>query len=517
MNFVRAFLASAVATGLSRVLGAARDVAQAAVLGASDLSDAFNIAFTIPNVFRKFVADEGLTGAMIPALARAEAEGGSDELHRLASAGWAALLLVNVALCLVGVALAEPLVLLFAGAWRDDPQQLARAVAMTRALFPFVGLVSVVSYLEGLLNYRGHFFVPKLSPAFVSLGIVAAAVLLVGPLGPAWALVAGTMGGGVAMAIVNVPPLLRFWGRLGLRLDLRSPRLRAIVREMGKVAAIGLFGQINVVVLRNLGTALGPGVLTQYVNATHLVDLAQGIVAVGIGSALLPNIAASVAEGAWERFRAELGQALRLAAFLLLPVGAVLVAFPVPVTAMLFRLGRYTMEDVERTASALQWMMPFVLAVGGINIVRKVYFVLEDRTTLLVVGAAGTAVTAALGFALVGRLGVGGLALALSVATVTQLAVYLAVLWRRLRERLGLGELAGPVARMLVACVPMAGVMWLAQPLGRWEEGPLSVWNWVVLAGAGAVGAAVYFGAAWALGVPETARVVGLLRRRLGR
>ena len=407
-------------------------------------------------------------------------------------------------LCILGVVFAEPLVLMCAWSWKDDPEQLARAATMTRWMFPFVGMVSAVSYFEGLLNYRGHFFVPKFAPAMVSIGIVAAALFLADRLGPATALVVGTMGGGLLHVLINVPVLRRRWGPLGFRLDLHSPRLRAVTKEMSKVVAIGVFGQINVVVLRQLGTALGPGAITHYWNANRLTDLAQGIVAVAIGSALLPNVAASIAEASWDRFRAELGQALRLAAFLLLPVGATLLAFAVPITAMLFRLGAYTWEDVLATASALRLMTPFILGVAASNILKKVFFALDERTTLIVVGAAGTALTLFLGWFLVGPFGVGGLSLALSIATLAQVAVYVLVLWRRLGDWLGVGLLAGPLLRMALACGPVALVLVLAQPFGRWERGPFDAVNVTVFVLGGATAWMAYFAAAWVLGVPET-------------
>jgi putative peptidoglycan lipid II flippase len=520
-SFLRAFLASALGTGLSRILGAAREVAVAAVLGVGSTSDAFNLAWTIPNVFRRFVADEGLTGAMIPALARAEAEGGDDELRRLGTSALMVLTAVNVALCAAGVVLAEPLVLAFAASWRHDPDQLALAVTMTRWMFPLVGMVSTVSYFEGLLNYRGHFFVPKLAPAMISAGVVGAAVL-VSPLvrEPVFALVLGTVAGGVTHVLVNLPPLARWWGRMPwvpVLEALRSPRLRSIGVEMSKVVAIGLFAQINILVLQQLATSLPAGSLTVYRNSLQLTDLAQGVIAVAIGSALLPNISLSVSAGRWDAFRVELARALQLAAFLLVPAAVLLFTFGEPVTAMLFRLGRYSWDDVQRTAAALQLLAPFVLVVAGTNILKKVYFALEDRGTLLVVGAIGVALTALIGKLLTAELGVRGLALALSVSTTLQLGLYVAVLRVKLGQRGGLHALAGPLAKIGAASVPFGGVLAIAAPLGRWANGPLDAQNWVVFGGALGTAGAVYAGAAWLLGVPQVAQVAAMVRRRLGR
>ena len=324
-RFVRAFLASVLGTGLSRVLGAVRDIVVAGHLGAGASSDAFFIAFTVPNVFRRFVADEGLTGALIPALSRADADADPHASVRLANTVFAALLLANLVLCVLGVALAEPLVLAFAWSWADDPAQLALATQLTRWMFPFLAMVSVVSFFEGLLNHRGHFFTPKVAPGLVSAGMVGA--LLVGgnwTEDPAFALAVGVLVGGTLHVLINVPMVIRLWGPVGLAFRFGDPRFRHVARELGKVIAIGVFAQVNLLVLRGLASTLQYGSVTCYWNANRVVDLAQGVIAVAIGSALLPNISQAVADAEWDRFRSDLVGAIRLAAFLLLPAAMVI-------------------------------------------------------------------------------------------------------------------------------------------------------------------------------------------------
>lgn len=513
-GFLRAFLASVLGTGLSRILGAVRDVTVASFLGAGAASDAFFLAFTLPSVFRRFVADEGLTGAMLPALAEAERDGGEQEMRRLANSILGVLLVANALLLVVGIAGARELTLMFAYSWKDDPAQLERTIELTRLMFPFVTMVSLVSFCEGLLNHRRHFFVPKVAPGIVSAGIAGGAILLGTSFQePAHALVVGLLIGGAAHVLVNVPFVLKRWGPVGLRLDAASPRVRRVLVELGKVVAIGVFAQVNLLVLRQLTTSLPQGTLTHYWNATRLVDLSQGIVAVAIGSALLPDITQSVTEGAWKQFRADLGGALRLAGFLLVPVAVTLLAFALPITAVLFRHGRYSFADVGATATALQILVPFLLSVAGINILKKVYFALNDRTTLFVVGAAGVAGTAALGWALVGPWGLNGVCAALSTATLAQLALYVAILYRRLGTHLGLGDTALPLARMVLATAPTAGILWAARTAGTWDQGPTPD-NIAVLAGGLGLAALAYLSSARVLGVPEVQLLLGRVLRR---
>jgi putative peptidoglycan lipid II flippase len=517
-RFFRAFMASVLGTGLSRVLGAVRDVVIAGWLGAGASSDAFFIAFTVPNVFRRFVADEGLTGALIPALSRAEADADPHAPYRLANTVLAALLLANLVLCALGVLFAEHLVLAFAWSYADDPAQHALATQLTRWMFPFLAMVSLVSFFEGLLNQRGHFFTPKVAPGLVSAGM-ATCLIFGGDLvqDPAFALAIGVLIGGTAHVLVNVPMVFRLWGPLGLSLNFSDPRFQRVARELGKVIVIGLFAQLNIFVLRGLASTLEYGSVTCYWNANRVVDLAQGVIAVAIGSALLPNISEAVASSAWERFRADLVGAFRLASFLLLPAAMVIGVFGTPIVSILFRHGAYTWSDAESTALTLRLMIPFLLAVAGMNIIKKVYFALDDRVTLLAVGALGVVLTATLGFTFIDPLGVAGLGLALSIATVIQLLVYILVLRRRLGANLGLAAIGDPVARMLVACAPAAAVLASAAWMGHWEQGPAAPTNLVLLTSGLLLASVVYLVTAKLLGVEEADVVIGRLRARIRR
>ena len=167
-QIARGALFSGIGTVGSRVLGAVRDVAIANVLGAGLASDAFWVAFTVPSIFRRFVADEGLTGALIPAVAEAEEEEGQEAARGLAGAALVTLVVAGFVLCLAGWVAAPLLVRLCAWGFVDNPEQFDLCVRLTRWMFPFVLFVSLVSWCEGLLNLRGHFFVPKLAPGVVS-------------------------------------------------------------------------------------------------------------------------------------------------------------------------------------------------------------------------------------------------------------------------------------------------------------------------------------------------------------
>jgi putative peptidoglycan lipid II flippase len=512
---LRASVVSAAGTGLSRVLGALRDVVLSHVFGAGRASDAFWLAWTVPSLFRRFVADEGLTGALIPAVGQAEQEEGTPGARRLAGAALAVLLLAGAVICVGGMLAAPWLVEAFAYGFKSDPAKFELTVTLTRWLFPFVVFVSLVSYCEALLNYRGHFFVPKVAPGVVSGSIAAAALLLSSRFEePVYSLVVGALVGGLVHFLICLPPLVTRWGAQMPSLGgLGTARFRRLLREMGKVVAIGLVAQANVVLLRLIASFLEEGSITQYWYAARVVDLTQGAVAVGVGSALLPVISRDAAERSWDEFRAHFAEAVHLVAVVMLPAAALLLGLAPAIVSVLFRHGAFDATAAARTSATLQMLVPFMLALAGINIIKKAFFALDDRTSLVAVGAVGLGLTAALGYPLARQLGVSGLGLSLSLSATLQLVFYLAILRRKMGTRLGLRELVVPLLKLFAATVPAAALAVAICGPGRWDRGPASLTNWALLVLAGIGAAATYLVLAWVLDVRELRALLRRIRR----
>ncbi len=515
INLYLASLVGATGTLFSRVFGALRDVVVGHLFGTGAAADAFWMAFTVPSVFRRFVADEGLTGALIPALSHAERDAGRETARRLAGSTLVALLVAGALLCAAGALAAPWLVGLFAPGFRAEPEKFALTIALTRWLFPFVIFVSLVSFCEGLLNRRGHFFVPKIAPGLVSGCIAASAWLLHDRLAePVFALVIGVLVGGAVHLAVCLPPLLRLWGPLRPNLrGLGDERFRRLAGEMGKVVAIGLFAQVNIIVLRSLASWLPPGSVTHYWYATRMVDLAQGAVAVGVSSAALPLLADQVARADWSEFRDTFARSVRLIAVVLVPVAALLVVLGLPAVRLLFEHGAFRAADSVETARTLTALVPFMLTLAGINIVKKAFFALDDRSTLIWVGALGVAFTWVFGrlLAIDAALGVRGLALGLSLSSLAQLAAYLAVLARRTEGGLGLRELVAPLARLVGATLPAAAAAWIGRELIVLPPG--RPFDALELALCGLLALAVFGAAARLAGVREVEAALGRLGR----
>jgi putative peptidoglycan lipid II flippase len=237
-------------------------------------------------------------------------------------------------------------------------------------------------------------------------------------------------------------------------------------------------------------------------------------VAVGVGSALLPVISKDAAARSWDEFRAHLAEAVHLVALVMLPAAALLVGLAPSIVSILFRHGAFDAGAAARTSATLQMLVPFMLALAGINIVKKAFFALDDRTSLLVVGVIGLVLTAGLGYPLATRLGVQGLGLALSLSATLQLLVYLMILRRKMGTRLGLRALVVPLLKLLAAAIPAAALAVLICRAGAWDRGPASVANWILLLVAGLVAGATYVGVAWFLDIEELRALVRRIRGR---
>jgi len=534
-TILRGALVSFFGTGLSRVLGMAREMAIINVYGRGKLTDIFIMAFTIPSLFRRFVADEGLTGILIPAVTEVEKAEGEDVARQVAGGVLLGVTIASLVVIVLAALLAPEIVSVIASKYAGDDRALA--IELTRWLMPFLLCVAWVSFAEGLLNQRDHFFLPKIAPGLVSAGIVVAALWAkqVDPISPdIFALVVGTLVGGVVHVLVCLPPLFSLWGWVGPSwVGTQHPKFQHFLREMGKVIAIGLFAQLNIIVLRTVALLLEDGALSSYHFATRVVDLAQGVVAIAVGSALLPTITRNVVDRNWDGFRDSFGFGVRLTSFGLLLAAAMLIAVAEPICSVIFLHGASTPDDVWRIAELLRAFVPYLLVVGGINLIKRAYYALDDRRTLLWIGGVGVGLTAVLGVALsLGEMpdsmrwlpglpagagwGAVGLVWALNISCTAQLALYVLRLRGQVSGGAGIRSLMRPLSKMCVAAVPAGLVAWGVCSFGDWSAGP-SFTKVLVLGLALGGGSVTYAAVAWVLRLGELRLAVDRVRARLGK
>ncbi len=501
----------------SRVLGLLRDAVVAASFKKA-ATDAFFVAFTIPNVLRRLLAEGSLTVAFVPVFTDYRENKGEQAARELLANTLGALTLVLILTTLGGMAFAPALVRLFAEGISKTPR-FGLAVQLARLMFPFLITVGLVALAMGALNTLRHFAAPAAAPIVLNVGIITSVLFaqqlvrrLFG-LPAIGALGVGVLVGGLLQLLLQLPPL-RARGLLPLpRFSPTHPGLR----RMGRLMVPSLFGlaiyQINIVLSRRFASFLAEGAITSLYYAQRLIEFPLGIFAAAIATVSLPKLSGHAAAGEISELKQTYRYALRLVVFVMLPAMAGLWALGVPLTAVLFQRGAFDHAMAQQTAYTLAGFAVGLLAGGGVRQTAPVFFVLEDTRTPVVVSAISLVVYVAGALLLYRRLETFGLALAVAIASTANLLLLVAFLRRRLGA-LGLSELWWPALRGAFAAAVCGAAAWGTAKLGVWAHGGAALRNYVVLALAVVAGALAYAAVSYLLGAPELRQLAAALARR---
>jgi putative peptidoglycan lipid II flippase len=508
------------ATMASRLLGLLRDQLFAILIGANRYSDAFVVAFRIPNLLRDLFAEGALSSAFVPTFADARRNRGEGEARRLAGTVVALVLVVVGAVVLLGVAAAEPLVAFIAPGLGE---QAGLAARLTRLMMPFLLLVSLSAVAMGILNAQGRFTAPALAPALFNVGSLAVGLgLWLAGWPPeravvGWAL--GTLLGGLLQLGAQLPALAGAgglpWPRLSLA-RLSDPGLRRIGRLMA-ASVVGLSAtQVNILV-NTIFASHEAGAVTWLQMAFRLMQLPLGVFGVAIATVAGAGVAQAAAARDLPEVRRTLGAALRMVAFLNVPSAIGLAVVAGPIVSLVYQHGRFGPADAEATAQALACYALGLYAYSGVKVLAPAFYAL-DRARIPVIGSVlGMASNLALNATLYPLLGFRGVALGTSLAAGVNFLVLL-VAWRRTQGDLGGAGVLGQLGRVLLASTVLAAVAWgTAAALAAAAPGHGLGRQALVGLGPVVAGAAAYFGAARLLNVAELGELSAALRRRRGR
>jgi putative peptidoglycan lipid II flippase len=504
-------------TLVSRVLGLARDAVIAAFFP-KRLTDAFFVAFTIPNVLRRLLAEGALTIAFIPTFTDYHRHRSSAEAKDFVYSAYTTLCVVLFGVSIIGVLAAPGLVRLFAWGYVDDPQKFSTAVHLTQVMFPYIFFVSLTALAMGVLNTLGHFAGPAVSPALLNVAMIGSVVGLGAlfekmgiPL--IYTLAVGVILGGLFQFALQLPLMARFGYLPKLRWNPGHPGVKRVVRLMGPaVFGLALY-QLNVLLARLLASFLEHGAVTYLYYAQRLIEFPMGVFAVAVATAATPTFSAHVKAGDLDRMKTALGNSLRLTLFIVLPSMAGLVFLGKPLIAAFFQRGQFSYAMTEATYRALLAFTVGLWAAAAIRQLVPAYYALDDSKTPVKAAAVGLLVYVGAGLALMGPLGHVGLALAVSASSVVNVSILAVVLRKRL-GRLGWTMVWRSVVRSALAAAVMGtGVFFLAR-LGHWPKGLSNLRNAGVLVGCLAAAALLYFGTAALLRCPELKELFDGLRRR---
>ncbi len=502
------------ATGLSRVLGLAREIVVRGLFGVEGAGiNAFTVAFQVPNLVRALVADAALSGAFVPVFTELLEKGERARAWRVASSLIWILLLGLSAVTAVFV-LAAPWVMSLFGYHGEDGEL---AVTLARILFPIVVLLGVSGVIVGILNSYEQFTIPALTPVFWNLAIIAGLVIGVPQAGSedaelyvyAGSIVVGT----VIQLLLPLPWLAGLDGRLRVAIDWRDPAVkRVFVLMLPVTLGLGLINFTAVIGTFFAARYIDPNLAPSAIDAAfRIYMLPQGMFSVAVATVLFPTLSRLAARDEVDGFRRTLGMGLRQIAFLLVPASVVSAVLAEPIVRLVYERGEFGPSETRVVAGALAAFSLGLTFNGAMLMLNRAFFSLQSPWTPTAV-ALGTLVVNTALFAAFYELGVWGVPLAISVANIVGTVALLVLLRRRL-TRIELGQTIDSLLRITVASAVLGlvafAVWWgLDELLGRTFLAQL-----VSVLGAISAGGAAYLFSARLLGVRELTALLSLRSR----
>jgi putative peptidoglycan lipid II flippase len=514
MNLLKATGTIGGLTMVSRVLGFARDMIGSRVLGASNANDAFNLAFLLPNIFRRLFAEGAFSSGFVPLFSRRLTAGGHQDAEAFSNEILAvfmpALLLVTV----VFEIFMPGILSLVAAGYKDTPGKFDLAVNLTMWTFPYLLFISLVALLAGVLNSLTRFAVAAFAPALLNIALIVA--LLVAPRNDIdtvrFMAIAVLLGGIAQFALCWVAVR-----RAGIKLHFGRPRLTPAVRELVMLilpatAAAGVY-QISQLFYGYFSTRLGEGALTKLSYADRLNQLPLSIIGTALGVAILPAISQAIARGEDDDASDVQARAFDLSMLLTLPATLALAVAAVPIIGALFQGGEYTVEAARTTGNILAILVTGLPAYVLVKVLTPAFYARKDVKTPVLIAVAILVLSVPANFLLIPHMGIYSLATVTSTGAWINFLALLAILYARRQFRMP-GWLVGRVARQLVAALAMAAVLYvLRESLGGWFFGR-AIERAIGLGALVGAGAAVYFGVALLIGGIDRQAIASLRRRK---
>jgi putative peptidoglycan lipid II flippase len=503
-------------TLVSRITGLVRELLIASTFGASAITDAFNVAFRIPNLFRRLFAEGAFSQAFVPVLAASKAREGDEATKLLIDRVATLLTWVLLLVCVIGVAAAPVLVWVMASGLKQGPpgaRGFEAAVFMTRWMFPYIGFMSLVALSSGVLNTWRRFAVPAATPVLLNFSMIAAAWFGAPWFGahgiePIYAMGGGVMIGGALQLAVQIPALagIGMLPRISFnwavaRAAWADPATRNVARLMVPALLGVSVAQISLLINTQIASHLAPGSVSWLTYADRLMEFPTAMLGVAIGVVLMPQLAAAKAANDPGRYSAMLDWGLRIVTLMAVPCAVALLTFAQPLVATLYHYGAFSDRDVQQTTIALMGYGAGLLGLVAIKVLAPGFYASQDIRTPVRIAIAVLVITQLLNAALVPLLAHAGLALSIGIGALINSLWLLIGLIRRgsYRPAPGWGIFAGQV--VAASALLAVFLLWAAEAV-----------NWMGLKGAAlqriglltavlAASAVVYFGVLWIGGV----------------
>ena len=466
-RLLRSAAAMSVITLLSRVLGLVREQVRAHYLGTSLASDAFGLAFQIPNLLRRLVAEGAMSAGFIPVLSEVDERGGCGAAFQFANRYFNFTLLTLSVLTGLGMLgsglIVSAFVLLGGRPVSVEAQELT--TSLTRWMFPYIAFVSFAAVAQGVLNTYRIFWVSAASSVAMNLAIIGGAVLLSGALDqPAYAFAVGVLVAGMLQFAVQIPFVFRLGFRWRPDFEFGPGVRQALWLLIPTLLGAGVY-QVNVLISQAIAWGLGSGAVSSLQYSSRLLELTLGVFAVAISTVVLPSLSRDAAAGRLEDVRETTLYAVRLSCFICFPMAACLFLLRGETASLLFERGAYTAESTASTAYAMGFHLLGLVHIALGRIFVPVFYAFKDTRTPVWTAFVAMLVNVALCYALAAPLGHGGIALANTASALTQTTL-LAFFLSRHTGPLSDSATPSSLLRTGVATLLTGSVVWaLSDPL----------------------------------------------------
>jgi putative peptidoglycan lipid II flippase len=501
MNLLRTLATVSSLTMVSRLLGYARDFFIARAFGAGLATDAFFVAFKIPNLLRRLFAEGAFSQAFVPILAEYRNRTTAEDARSLIDAVSTLLLVALVLAAAIGMVAAPLIIYVTAPGWHDDPDKFALAVSMLRITFPYIVFISLVSLAAGILNTWSRFSVPAITPALLNVSFIVGTVAFAGYFDPpirvlAWAVFVG----GALQLAFQIPFLVKLGLLPRWRIDLRSPGVRRILLLMAPAAFGVSVSQVSQLLNQVFASFLQTGSISWLYYADRLMELPNGLLGVAVGTILLPSLSKYHATRNSLEYNRMLDWGVRVTVLLAVPSAVALAVLALPLITMLFQYGAFTAQDAWMTRQALIAYSFGLVGMVLVKILAPAFFATQNVATPVKYGLAALIATQLMNLALVAPLRHAGLALALAAGA----CLNAGLLYFGLRKRAIYTPLPGwPlfILKVVGAVAVMAIVLFTAMGEPAWWLG--ASWQRKVPAVVGLVllGAVAYGGCLFVFGL----------------
>lgn len=475
MNLLKSLATVSSMTMVSRILGFVRDAIIARFFGAGMATDAFFVAFKLPNLLRRIFAEGAFSQAFVPILAEYKNQQGVEASRTFVAYIAGLLTLVLAIVTLIGVVTAPFIIMITApGFMQESSDKFELATIMLRITFPYIFFISLASLVGAILNTWNRFSVPAFVPTLLNISMIAFTLFLTPYFNPpVLALAVSVVVGGILQLLYQLPYLKKIGMLVLPRISFKDSGVWRVLRQMGPAILGVSVGQISLIINTIFASFLISGSVSWMYYADRLMEFPAGVLGVALGTILLPSLAKSFAKGDHKQYSELLDWGLRLCFLLALPSTVALGVISKPLISTLFEYGQFTLTDTLMTQRALVSYSIGLLGLILIKVLAPAFYSRQDIKTPVKIAIITLILTQLMNLAFIGPLQHAGLSLSIGLAACFNAGL---LFWQLRKKKLYQPQPGWYrfLLKVIIAVLLMSVALWFgAQLLPDWSTGSM--------------------------------------------